>query len=317
MKVSIVVPVYNVKNYLKECMESLINQTLQDIEIIAVDDGSTDGSADILTEYAQKYPQKVVVFHKENGGQASARNLALDMVKGEYVGFVDSDDWVEPTMYDVMYHEAEMNHADIVICDMIDHYPTYEIYHHSSDFESKFKVTPSACNKLFRKESIGNDKFPHGLWYEDFEFTTKQLMKTEKIASVHQGFYHCHCREVSTMNNNNSEKNLDILQVLDHLQQFTIDNGWEEKYHSAMEYLVIDHVLITSINRVARQTNAGKKSVITEMRNYVKQRYPHFTKGQVYREMSKNRRIIAWLNACGLHNVSKMILDIKEKTKKH
>lgn len=160
---------------------------------------------------------------------------------------------------------------------------------------------------------LGVDNFPQGLWYEDFEFTTKQLMKASQISVVHKGFYHCHCRKESTMNNNNSKKNLDIITVMNHIEEFIIKKGWQEKYGCVLEYLVLDHILITSINRVARQRTKEKKEVIRQMRNYVNKKYPRFWKGNIFCSMKRNRRIIAWLNAHGLENISKSMLWIKER----
>ena len=151
MKVSVIIPVYNTEEYLAQCLNSLVRQTLDDIEILVVDDGSTDGSLKIAKEFEAANPSKIRVLAKENGGQASARNMALKHATGEYLGFVDSDDWVDTAMYQQMYDVAVREDADIVICDMEDHYPTHVVYHHSSQFESKFKVTPSACNKIFRR----------------------------------------------------------------------------------------------------------------------------------------------------------------------
>lgn len=315
MKVSIIVPVYNVKEYLEKCLNSLVEQTLREIEIFLVDDGSSDGSAEILQKYKETYPDKIFVITKKNEGQATARNVALKRISGEYVGFVDSDDWIDKDMYERMYSEAIKNQSDIVICDMIDHYENYQIYHNSSDFTNRFTVTPSACNKLFKRTLIGQDEFPKGLWYEDFEFTTKQLMKTEQISVIHKGFYHCHCRSISTMNNNNSQKNLDILVVLDHLKKYVEDNDWETKYGNTLEYLVLDHVLITSINRVAKQKNKQKNETIRKMRAYVLKYYPKFYQDEVYKKMKRNRKIVAYLNSKGLHQLVRFILEIKKKVK--
>ena len=315
MKVSVIVPVYNTEAYLEKCLVSLVQQTLEELEILVVDDGSTDRSLQIAKEFEAAYPSKIKVLEKENGGLSSARNLALPYATGEYLGFVDSDDWVDPTMYQEMYDTAVREDADIVICDMEDHYPKHVVYHHSSRFENKFMVTPSACNKIFRRSIIGKDVFPVGLWYEDLEFTTKQLMKTEKIATVHTAFYHCHCREVSIMNNSNSQKNLDIIIVLENLECFVQENGWQKKYENILEYLYLDHVLITSINRVQRQTSPEKKAVIRQMRRVVKSKYPGFAQGTVFKQMPRNRRIVAQLNAANLACVSKILVDIKSRTK--
>lgn len=312
IKVSVIIPVYNTEDYLKECIESLVNQTLREIEILIVNDGSTDSSLEIMKEFKNKYPNIIKIFDKVNGGQASARNYALPFAQGEYLGFVDSDDWVDSTMYEEMYEKAEKEDADIVICDMVDHFPDRIVCYPSSRFENKFKVTPSACNKLFKRSLVKEDVFPVGLWYEDFEFTTMQLMKTDCISVIHKGLYHCHCREVSTMYNNNSEKNQDILVVLEHLVEYVEKNGWYEKYKNVLEYLYIDHVLITSINRVQKQTNEKKKIVINNLRKEVLKRYNSFYKDDAFREMPKKRQIIALLNAYGLCSMSMMLLKITE-----
>lgn len=312
IKVSVIIPVYNTEDYLKECIESLVNQTLREIEILIVNDGSTDSSLEIMKEFKNKYPNIIKIFDKVNGGQASARNYALPFAQGEYLGFVDSDDWVDSTMYEEMYEKAEKEDADIVICDMVDHFPDRTVCYPSSRFENKFKVTPSACNKLFKRSLVKEDVFPVGLWYEDFEFTTMQLMKTDCISVIHKGLYHCHCREVSTMYNNNSEKNQDILVVLEHLVEYVEKNGWYEKYKNVLEYLYIDHVLITSINRVQKQTNEKKKIVINNLRKEVLKRYNSFYKDDAFREMPKKRQIIALLNAYGVCSMSMMLLKITE-----
>ena len=312
IKVSVIIPVYNTEDYLKECIESLVNQTLREIEILIVNDGSTDSSLEIMKEFKNKYPNIIKIFDKVNGGQASARNYALSFAQGEYLGFVDSDDWVDSTMYEEMYEKAEKEDADIVICDMVDHFPDRTVCYPSSRFENKFKVTPSACNKLFKRSLVKEDVFPVGLWYEDFEFTTMQLMKTDCISVIHKGLYHCHCREVSTMYNNNSEKNQDILVVLEHLVEYVEKNGWYEKYKNVLEYLYIDHVLITSINRVQKQTNEKKKIVINNLKKEVLKKYNSFYKDDAFREMPKKRQIIALLNAYGLCSMSMMLLKITE-----
>ena len=312
IKVSVIIPVYNTEDYLKECIESLVNQTLREIEILIVNDGSTDSSLEIMKEFKNKYPNIIKIFDKVNGGQASARNYALSFAQGEYLGFVDSDDWVDSTMYEEMYEKAEKEDADIVICDMVDHFPDRTVCYPSSRFENKFKVTPSACNKLFKRSLVKEDVFPVGLWYEDFEFTTMQLMKTDCISVIYKGLYHCHCREVSTMYNNNSEKNQDILVVLEHLVEYVEKNGWYEKYKNVLEYLYIDHVLITSINRVQKQTNEKKKIVINNLRKEVLKKYNSFYRDDAFREMPKKRQIIALLNAYGLCSMSMMLLKITE-----
>lgn len=115
-KVSVIIPVYNIENYLGQCLESVCNQTLKEIQVIVVDDGSTDGSAAICKDFAARYPDVLEYYYKENGGSASARNMGLDHARGEYIGFIDSDDWVEPDMYEKMYSTAIRQDVDMVFC---------------------------------------------------------------------------------------------------------------------------------------------------------------------------------------------------------
>ncbi len=115
IKVSIIVPVYNVEKYLQSCMDSLVNQTLEDIEIICVNDGSTDNSLEILESYAKK-DSRIKVFTIENSGNSIARNYGIKIAKGKYVGFVDSDDYINETMFEKLYNSCEQNDLDLAIC---------------------------------------------------------------------------------------------------------------------------------------------------------------------------------------------------------
>ncbi len=117
VKVSIVVPIYNAEKYLKECLDSIVNQNLKDIEIILIDDGSTDGSAEICKDYLSD--NRVSYYYKENAGAVMARRDGINFAKGEYIGFVDSDDWIESSMYEIMYGAAKKNNADITFCNCI------------------------------------------------------------------------------------------------------------------------------------------------------------------------------------------------------
>lgn len=118
LKMSIIIPCYNEECYIEKCLESVVNQTLSDIEIIVIDDGSTDDTVLICDEYEYKYPNKVKVIHQENAGQGKARNVGLSIAKGEYIGFVDADDWVDYRMFEKLYNHAKKYDADITFCDI-------------------------------------------------------------------------------------------------------------------------------------------------------------------------------------------------------
>lgn len=309
VKVSIIVPVYNIEKFIDKCLDSLVNQTLEEIEVIVVNDGSPDNSQKIIDEYVQKYPTKVKSFIKENGGQGSARNVGIEKAKGEYISFVDSDDWLDLTAMEEMYNKAKEENSDIVICDMVDHYTDNIIYHNCTKYKSVFEVTPSACNKIFRRKLIQDFRFLSKLWYEDFNFTTKILFNTNKISVISKGFYHCNCGHESTMNNNNSKKNLDMIIIIEDIIKYLKDNN---KYNKdIVSYLIFDHILITTINRVAFQRSKNKKEVINKLICYCKDNIYDYRKQDFYKSIPLNRKIIAWFNYHKLYNISKMLINIK------
>ena len=315
VKISVIVPVYNVEEYLRKCLDSLVNQTLEELEILVVNDGSPDNSQIIIDEFVKKYPQKVKGLIKENGGQASARNMALDIAKGEFIGFVDSDDWVDLDMFEKMYQKAKDNGSDMVICNTVDHYQDHDVYHRQSDVGA-FRKCGSSCNKIFSRELVGDMRFPEGLWYEDFCFSIKLSMRAKNISFCEEHFYHAFSRPVSTMNNNNTLKNLTMLTVMEDISKFVTDNNLQEKFGYDLEYMMIEHVLITSINRVAVQKTKERPQVIKKLRKFVLSKYKHFWRDPAFKEFAKNYRIIAMLNAFGLWRVSSMIFSMKSGIKK-
>lgn len=309
-KVSVIVPVYNVEKYIDKCLASLVKQTLKDIEIIIVNDGSPDNSQVIIDKYVKKYPKLVKSYIKENGGQGSARNLGLENATGEYISFVDSDDWLDYNALSEMYNLAKKTNSDIVICDMIDHYENGSTkYYNCTKYDSVYKVTPSACNKIFKKIIIGDIRFLNGEWYEDFNFTTKFLMQNGKISTISKGYYHCNARRVSTMNNNNSLKNLDMITVIEDLIDYSKSNNLYDE--NIINYLIFEHILITSINRVALQKNKDAKKVIKVFIDYCHEKINNYQQMDFYKSINWKRKIIAWLNYNKLYVLSKLIIKTK------
>ena len=196
MKVSVIVPVYKVEQYISKCLDSLVNQTLEDMEIIVVNDGSPDNSEKIIKDYAKKY-KNIKYLKKENGGLSSARNFGLKHAIGEYIGFVDSDDYVDKRMYQMMYEKAIESSADLVVCDLNYVYEDKEekaysnIKTDTTDIKSIMNnIYPAAWNKLYKKELFDNEVyFKEGVWYEDVEFIYRLLPYVNKIGVVHEHFY--------------------------------------------------------------------------------------------------------------------------------
>lgn len=316
-KVSCIVPVYNVEKYLEKCLDSIVSQSLQDIEILVINDGSTDSSQDIIDKYTNKFPQKVKCINKENGGQGSARNLGLDIAKGEYISFVDSDDWIENDCFEKMYLTAKKNDSDIVICNMVDNFENGDIIVYDCiNYEHPALKTMSACNKIFKRELIGNNRFPEKIWYEDFAFTTPLILKAKTITPIDGNFYQCHVRNVSTMNNHNSIKNLDIITAYEEIISKTKNDCTYETNKQLLEYILLEHIIVTTINRVAKQKNKDKAKVIKQLINYGRQNISkNIKENQYFKVKDKNFKLIYFLNIKGLYKISKILLSISNKIK--
>lgn len=308
MKLSIIVPVYNVKPFLDKCISSLLAQRLEDYEIILVDDGATDGSGEVVTEYAQRYPERIRALHVTNGGQGRARNFGLEIAQGEFIGFVDSDDWVEPEMYQLLLRCADLSGAELVYCDFMGRYSDGRIEYLPAVLQdNKMSAAGSSCNKIFKRELIGDIRFPVGLWYEDFAFSAMMLMRAEQIEYVGEPLYNYRCGQESTMHNNNARKNLDMLTILDGIREH-MDR---EENRDDFEFLVINHLLLDTINRVAKQNSPDRAETLKTLRRYVKENIPSLRHCASFRKESANRRVIMFLNYHGLVGLSKLILRVK------
>ena len=201
-KVSIIVPVYNVEKYLKRCLDSLVNQSLKDIEIICVNDGSTDDSLDILNEYAKR-DERIVVINQENFGQSVARNKGIDVAKGEYLGFVDSDDWVSEDYFEKLYNSAIQNNAEMAVGGIIRlhrfnrrKFLTFDKEIVTSDINLKFELCDMpeksyVWNKIYKSSKLKEIglKFEEGIVFEDCIFTPQALFYFDKMVTVPDAYY--------------------------------------------------------------------------------------------------------------------------------
>lgn len=200
--ISIICPVYNAEKYIHKCIDSVLKQTFTDFELLLIDDGSPDCSGRICDEYAEK-DSRVQVFHKENGGVASARQMGLDNAKGEYTIHVDPDDWVEPNMLEELYVKAKETNADMVICDYWVNYKKYERYQVSGQHRDNStlylkdiicKYHGSLCNKLIKRSCYYQpqqiDFIPGQNLFEDLIVCAKILINPRRIVYLNKAFYH-------------------------------------------------------------------------------------------------------------------------------
>ena len=256
-KVSIIVPFYNVEGYIEKCLDTLVNQTLQDIEIILVNDGSKDNSILIAKRFLEKYPEKIVYLEKENGGLSDARNYAMPHAKGEYIAFLDSDDYVEKDMYEKMYALAKKENSDMVECDFYWEYPDKKKVDtgvtYSSKNEMLEKVRVVAWNKLIKKEMLDKTKiqFPKGLRYEDVEFTYKLVPYLDKVSFLKKPCVHYVQRDGSISNVQN-ERTQEIFEVLEHVIEFYKENDLYDKFKNELEYVYVRYAFCSSLLRIVK-----------------------------------------------------------------
>lgn len=243
VKVSIIVPVYNTAKYLSMCIESLINQTLKDIEIILINDGSTDESESIIKKYKDK---RIKYIFKKNEGIGKTRNLGIEKTNGEYLAFIDSDDYIEPNFCEVMYNKAIKDECDIVICDYYkDINERLEEVKFASFKDTNLKENPEIinyinlgpCNKIYKKELFKdkNNRFIENLKYEDAPFVCRLLLSAKKIGKINKCLAHYVIHEKSETTTRD-ERIFDILKITDIIVKDL------EKYdymHEAMINLVV------------------------------------------------------------------------------
>ena len=293
-KVSVIVPIYNVEGYIEKCLETLVNQTLDDIEIILVNDGSKDNSALIAKKYLEKYPEKIVYLEKENGGLSDARNYGMPYAKGEYIAFLDSDDYVEKDMYEKMYEIAKKENSDMVECDFYWEYPDKKkedigkIYSGKDEMLEKIRVV--AWNKLIKREILEKTKiqFPKGYRYEDVEFTYKLIPYLEKVSFLKKPCIHYMQRQGSISNTQN-ERTKEIFDVLEHVIDYYKQNNFFEKYKNELEYVYIRYAFCSSLLRIVKieDENIQEQLLQTTWKN-VNTKFPNWKKNPI---LKKNKSL--------------------------
>nr|WP_300652132.1 glycosyltransferase [uncultured Anaerobutyricum sp.] len=258
VKVSIVVPVYNVEKYLRKCLNSLVNQTLEEIEIIVVNDGATDNSQQIIMEFEKNFSGKIKSYIKENGGLSDARNYGIPLCKGEYIGFVDSDDYIDESMYEILYEKAKEDDSDMVTCDY------YMVYGGNSKQHIKSKefinkkdmfIAPKAAawNKIYRRKMLvdNNIVFPKGLIYEDTLFFAKCIPYIDRVSYVPQPlvFY---VQRMGSIANTQGIKTQQIYLIFQEIIKFYKDRGLYNEYKDYIEYYCTRITFGSNLERVCR-----------------------------------------------------------------
>lgn len=258
--ISVIVPIYNVEKYLAKCLDSILNQTYRNLEVILVDDGSLDGSSKICDIYAKR-DNRIIVVHQRNGGLSVARNRGLEIAKGDFIGFVDSDDIIHNRMYEILYKHIKDYSADISICnysvvyegDIIGNKDIADIKEsiiicngHEALYNIGRKLgenTIVAWNKLYKRDLFRNLRYVEGKIHED-EFIVHRIMdKAQIVVYSDLPLYNYLQRDNSIMGSKFNLKRLDMLEALEDRIEFFQEKGYTELYYNAIgSYL---NVLIT------------------------------------------------------------------------
>ena len=242
-KVSIIVPIYNTQQYLRKCLDSLVNQTLKDIEIICINDGSTDDSQRIVDEYTKKYAN-VKSYIKENGGISSVRNYGIKLAQGEYIGFVDSDDYVELDMYEKLYKFATSKDLNVAVCayylDEGNKQTIYKEYHYQDTREMLTRFYGVLWNKIYKKtfiDSLDFD-FPLGKRFEDSYYLAHMALYIDKIDFLDDALIH-YVMHFNSLTNTRSKTTLDAIDMMNCLRKYYQDKDAEADYYYELEYVFI------------------------------------------------------------------------------
>lgn len=231
--ISIIVPIYNVEKYLKKCIDSILNHSFSDFELILVDDGSPDNCGEICDEYAKK-DNRIKVIHKKNGGLSDARNAGIEIAEGKYLAFIDSDDYIEDDMFEVLYKNIVEYNADMSVCGYYTCYKNTNI-RNTEDNELKVmnvedaighvhKISPGAWNKLYKKEVFNNIRYPIGRLNEDVFILMDLLNNCSTIVFDPQPKYYYIQRQNSITKMKFDDRKWDCVRAWELNLEYTIKN---------------------------------------------------------------------------------------------
>ena len=298
--ISIIVPIYNSEKYLNKCIDSLINQTKKNIEIILVNDGSTDNSEEIIKEYKDK---RIKYYKNKNQGIGKTRNFGIEQATGSYIMFVDSDDYIEKNACEKMYNKAVNENLDVVLCDFYKEYDNGNIeeIHTNSFNNSSLKENPNIITdylcpwaKIYDRKLIidNNIKFVENLKYEDAPFVIKALCTAKKIGKIDEclNYYLIHDNSETTVRD---KKCFDILQIIDIIRNYTSNFDYLKEKIDELTVRIITNYTIQQRQQSSQET---AMDFIDKAFDYLKEEVPDYKNNKYYigrsivkRTIEKNR----------------------------
>lgn len=321
MKLSIIVPIYNVEKYLAKCLDSLVNQTFLDIEILLINDGSTDKSLEIATNYKDKYSDKISIYTKPNGGLSDARNYGINHAQGDFLAFIDSDDYVDVSMFEKMFASQTQYNADIVACDMMYVYENGKqtvssagdfIVESAKENLSMIDINNSACNKIFRRSLFDAIKFPVGKWYEDLATIPLVIYEANTISHVKEPLYFYFQRSGSIAHTKN-EKMFDIYWAIESISKYFYLKEDKEIISPIINRMYIKHGLFLTTLRIKNITNLNDRLEFYKLNKIqLESKYPNWFKDPSIETYSNKTRIIFKLLQYNLYLIVAIIFREKK-----
>ena len=314
MRLSVIVPVYNMaaEGKLHFCMDSLVNQTVSDYEIIAVDDASTDNSLAILREYEEKYPEKVrVITYPVNRRQGGAKNEGLKAAKGEWIGFIDSDDWVTSDYYEKLLHKAAQTGADLVSCNyslvtehtfrvgkVVQNNTIDQVGLLDEERHKKLFLRPGSMVLKIYKGSVireNNLDFPEGIFYEDNCAGSLWSLYFKRFELVEEPLYYYYQHNVSTVHSISEKKCRDRMKAMEELWEECSRRGFLELYRKEIEYRYAELYYAVTLFSYMQGVKSPKLSFVKKLREGVERRFPEFEQNEYYKQLTgpEEQRLIA------------------------
>lgn len=324
MKLSIIIPVYNVEQYLSRCLDSAILPGGEDYEIILVDDGSTDSSPAIARSYAERYPALIRLISTENGGPGHARNTGLTAASGKYLLFLDSDDRLSPGAaaeilaaadgdFDILifdYRAVTASGQELKIVPGCEVGGTFSL----AEYPSLLFQPPNACVKLFRRALFGEDiRFPDRLWFEDLYTVPKLYLRAGKIVHCGKVWYEYLTRQGSITNSTNTGRNAEIISAVDEVIGYYKAQGHYGQYEQELEYMALYHQLITSTTRVNLiDPNSDLQDKLLD--DYTA-KFPNYRQNPYVQHMPFKLKLLLWLIERRRHAAINLIMRVNNRVK--
>lgn len=305
MRYSIIIPVYNVADYLASAVESVLKNDTSDTEIILVDDGSDDGVSPALCDaLAEAHPTQVRVIHQKNLGLGGARNTGIDAARGEYLIFLDSDDTIEPNTISSIDAVIETHHPDVVSFGMYSddgNGKLTPVVTNAFSSDKPFTLAehpefllslPSACCRAWRRQMLIDSgiRFPAKVWYEDIRTTSKLFALADSIVTLDAPLYRYLQRPGSIMNSASLSRNLLIIDAFADIVSWYREAGLFDSYRREIERLAIDHILLAATVRVARSD--PKNEALEKLYGYMLDTFPHYRRNPYFGELSTLHRLL-------------------------